>query len=231
MTRNGGWSVDSDAVDALDRFLADLASAQIGTTFNQYRDADAALDRPGAAQVRLGSLAAYLRARPHSSLLLVGEAAGYAGCRFSGIPSTSERCLPPGSVDQCRCPQGPRRALHVEHSASIVHRDPRRAVRPHHSSGQPRETAGCPRGSEPPSDRVRRGAPRRTDHAPPRGCPFGTGRWRLVRERDEHERAGPAIVPHPGRCRARPGYHGDQGFPPHWSPALPISVGGAVGGG
>jgi hypothetical protein len=70
-------------VDALDRFLHDLASARIGTTFNPYRDADPAFDRPwggadppstrigmltppstalGAAQIRLGNLAAYLRA-------------------------------------------------------------------------------------------------------------------------------------------------------------------------
>jgi uracil-DNA glycosylase len=107
--------VDNEAVDALDRFLDDLALARIGTTFNQYRDADPALDRPGAAQIRLENLAAYLRARPHPSLLLVGEAAGYAGCRFSGIPFTSERCLPPDrwtSLD----PRG-----YVEYSASIVH--------------------------------------------------------------------------------------------------------------
>jgi uracil-DNA glycosylase len=104
-------------VDALDRFLDDLASARIGTTFNQYRDADPAFDRPGAAQIRLGNLAAYLRARPHPSLMLVGEAAGYAGCRFSGIAFTSERCLPRDRWTSVDDPNG-----HVELSASIVHR-------------------------------------------------------------------------------------------------------------
>ena len=104
-------------MDALDRFLGDLASARIGTTFNQYRDADPAFDRPGAAEIRLENLAAYLRARPRPALMLVGEAAGYAGCRFSGIAFTSERCLPRDRWTSVDDPKG-----HVEHSASIVHR-------------------------------------------------------------------------------------------------------------
>ena len=102
-------------MDALVLLLDDLASARIGATFNQYRDADPALDRPGAPHIRLENLAAYLRARRHPSLLLVGEAAGYAGCRFSGIPFTSERSLTSDrwtSLDPRGC---------VEHSASIVH--------------------------------------------------------------------------------------------------------------
>ena len=107
---------NNGAMDALDRLLDDLARAQIGTTFNPYRDADPALDRPGAPAIRLANLEDHLRAQPHPALLLVGEAAGYAGCRFSGVAFTSERSLSPerwSSLD----PRG-----HVEHSASIVHR-------------------------------------------------------------------------------------------------------------
>ena len=103
-------------MDTLDRLLDDLARAQIGTTFNPYRDADPALDRPGAPAIRLANLADHLRARPRPALMLVGEAAGYAGCRFSGVAFTSERSLPAErwtSLD---------RRGHVEHSASIVHR-------------------------------------------------------------------------------------------------------------
>ena len=107
---------NNGAMDALDRLLDDLARAQIGTTFNPYRDADPALDRPGSPEIRLANLADHLRARPRPALMLVGEAAGYAGCRFSGVAFTSERSLPRErwtSLD---------RRGHVEHSASIVHR-------------------------------------------------------------------------------------------------------------
>ena len=44
-------------MDPLDRLLDDLARAQIGTTFNPYREADPALDRPGAPAIRLANLA------------------------------------------------------------------------------------------------------------------------------------------------------------------------------
>jgi uracil-DNA glycosylase len=103
-------------VDPIERLIADLAEAKIGTTFNPYRDTDPSLDRQDAAAIRLENLVNYLQARSHPVLLLVGEAAGYAGCRFSGIAFTSERSLPPERRTSCD-PRG-----HVEHSASIVHR-------------------------------------------------------------------------------------------------------------
>lgn len=66
--------------------VAELAAAEIGATFNFYRDgARAALLR--------GRLDGYLRRRAESSVLLVGEAAGYRGARVSGLPFTSERQL------------------------------------------------------------------------------------------------------------------------------------------
>jgi uracil-DNA glycosylase len=70
-------------------FVADLARAEIGTTFNQYE----------ASPLRRARLAAYLAVRASARILLVGEAAGYRGARMSGIPFTSERQLtgrPPG---------------------------------------------------------------------------------------------------------------------------------------
>jgi uracil-DNA glycosylase len=67
-------------------FVEELAAAEIGATFNFYRDgARAALLRR--------RLAAYLDAREAASLLLVGEAPGYRGTRVSGVPFTSERQL------------------------------------------------------------------------------------------------------------------------------------------
>ncbi len=75
-----------------------LATARIGETFNQYN----------RSCLRRERLAAYLEARRHATVVLVGEAAGYRGARISGLPFTSERQL---------TGQGP-----AEASATIVHR-------------------------------------------------------------------------------------------------------------
>ena len=69
-----------------ERFVARLAAARIGATFNFYREG------AGAAE-RRRRLREYLEERKGVTLLLVGEAAGYRGARISGIPFTSERQL------------------------------------------------------------------------------------------------------------------------------------------
>ncbi|MGA1489037.1 MAG: uracil-DNA glycosylase [Planctomycetota bacterium] len=61
--------------------------------FHPYLDHDPALDLPDGAERRLGNLRAYLRAHGDARWVLVGEAAGYNGCRFSGIPFTGEDLL------------------------------------------------------------------------------------------------------------------------------------------
>ena len=61
--------------------------------FNQYRDWDPTLDQPAAASIRRANLRRYLEAFAGAAYVLVGEAAGYAGCRFSGIPFTGEAQL------------------------------------------------------------------------------------------------------------------------------------------
>src|ERR671937_596967 len=75
----------SDAVDTR-KFVRRLAAARIGTTFNFYRDGD-------AAHLRCERLHAYLEENFGAQLLLVGEAPGWRGTRVSGIPSPSERQL------------------------------------------------------------------------------------------------------------------------------------------
>ena len=67
-------------------FVARLAAARIGSTFNFYREG-------AGAPLRRERLADYLGARRRARLLLVGEAAGYRGARVSGLPFTSERQL------------------------------------------------------------------------------------------------------------------------------------------
>ncbi len=69
-----------------ERFVARLAAARIGATFNFYRHGDGATERRRRLQ-------GYLEERGGAGLLLVGEAAGYRGARISGIPFTSERQL------------------------------------------------------------------------------------------------------------------------------------------
>jgi uracil-DNA glycosylase family 4 len=83
---------------ALADFVARLAAAEIGETYNQY----------AASRLLRRRLRSYLEARCGAEIVLVGEAAGYRGARVSGIPFTSERQLT-GS--------GP-----AEATATIVHR-------------------------------------------------------------------------------------------------------------
>ncbi len=62
--------------------------------FNPYRDAHEGIDRPDAARIRRANLKSYLRCydeRP--PLFLLAEAPGPWGCRFSGVPFTSEAQL------------------------------------------------------------------------------------------------------------------------------------------
>jgi hypothetical protein len=83
-----GWRV------ALDRLLNLLATyPSHGRIFNQYRDVHPELDLADAAKVRRGNLGCYLKRFTGARYILVGEAAGYAGCRFSGIPFTCEMQL------------------------------------------------------------------------------------------------------------------------------------------
>jgi uracil-DNA glycosylase len=69
-----------------ERFVTRLAAAEIGATFNFYRDG-------AGVEIRRERLRTYLQERADARLILVGEAAGYRGARVSGLPFTSERQL------------------------------------------------------------------------------------------------------------------------------------------
>jgi hypothetical protein len=61
------------------------------TVFNQYRHCNAEVDLPNGASIRMANLRAYMaKATKTASMLVVGEAAGPWGCRFSGVPFTGE---------------------------------------------------------------------------------------------------------------------------------------------
>jgi len=78
--------------DTLVRFTAP-------SVFNPWREVDS-MDRAGSVE-RLLRLKQHFACRP--SFLLVGEAPGYQGCRFSGVPFTSERLLLEGRIPRISC--------------------------------------------------------------------------------------------------------------------------------
>jgi uracil-DNA glycosylase len=82
------------------RFVARLAGAQIGATYNFYREGE-------RAPLLRARLEKYLDELAGATVVLVGEAPGYRGARVSGLAFTSERQL---------TGDGP-----AEASATIVH--------------------------------------------------------------------------------------------------------------
>lgn len=94
---------------------------------NPYRDEDPKLDLPGAARQRRRNLEAYLERVGQPRLVLLGEALGFRGGRFSGIAFTSERQLAgqkerrlPWATDPPFQPTSRNPALWLEPSGSVV---------------------------------------------------------------------------------------------------------------
>lgn len=62
--------------------------------FNQYNDNDPRVDLSTASEIRKENLKGYFESfTDEPRILLIGEAPGPWGCRFSGVPFTSERQL------------------------------------------------------------------------------------------------------------------------------------------
>jgi uracil-DNA glycosylase len=101
-------------------FIDRIAGRSYGTAHCMFRDADPALECLEAPAIRRANATAYLNGRAGCSpLLLIGEAMGYAGGRFTGIAFTAERTLrgwgPPYAGTSVR-PEG-----WAEQSGTIVH--------------------------------------------------------------------------------------------------------------
>jgi hypothetical protein len=79
----------------LDRFLRILTASPSGAVFNPWWQIDEENDfGPHSPAIRRKHLAVYFRERlGKARLAIVGEALGYRGGHFSGIPMTSERIL------------------------------------------------------------------------------------------------------------------------------------------
>ena len=91
--------------------------------FNHYHDADPGADLPGAREIRRANLLNYLRSfsgRP--SVVVVGEAPGWRGCRFSGVPFTSEVQLLSGVLPFMGRQSSARASPYAETSATIFWR-------------------------------------------------------------------------------------------------------------
>ena len=82
-------------IDSLEQFLRLLKKSPSGGVFNPWWQVDEQNDiGPSAPAIRRQQLRAYLRERVGSAkLAVIGEAVGYRGGHFSGIPMTSERLL------------------------------------------------------------------------------------------------------------------------------------------
>jgi len=79
----------------LDKFLRLLTASPSGALFNPWWEFDEENDvSPHSPAIRRKHLAVYFRERlGKARLAIVGEALGYRGGHFSGIPMTSERML------------------------------------------------------------------------------------------------------------------------------------------
>ena len=79
----------------IEHFLRLLKKSPSGAVFNPWWEADEQNDvGPNAPAIRRNQLRAYLQKRFRKAhIAVIGEAVGYRGGHFSGIPMTSERLL------------------------------------------------------------------------------------------------------------------------------------------
>jgi len=105
-------------LSALHDLVDALAAARIGVTFNQYRETggdDATLDAP---VIRRRNLLHYLSTRVDAPVVLVAEAAGWRGARYSGLCLYCERQIDEATTPLRRTSTHPRGW--VEPSATVV---------------------------------------------------------------------------------------------------------------
>jgi hypothetical protein len=95
------------SMESIERFVRLLKQSPPGAVFNPWWEVDKQNDvGSNAPGIRRKQLAAYLRNRLGKvRLVVIGEALGYRGGHFSGIPMTSERILLRTSKRE-QCPDG-----------------------------------------------------------------------------------------------------------------------------
>lgn len=100
-----------------------FSSPSSDSLFNLYRDVDDTLDRPDAVSIRRANLRNYLaRYEEPPRIFLLAEAPGPRGCRFSGVPFTSEAQLLDDTFPICGRQSSLREKPHAEYSGGIYWR-------------------------------------------------------------------------------------------------------------
>src|SRR3712207_1925417 len=89
----GSLSSDHAATGAKDVVFDSLVRFRSPGLFNQYAEIAPEYDRPDGAERRCANLRLYLDIFRDAAYVLVSEAPGYAGGRFSGVWFTDERLL------------------------------------------------------------------------------------------------------------------------------------------
>jgi hypothetical protein len=106
---------------AVEEQLFDIPGGQ--AAFNPYHDLDAEADLEDAVQRRRANFAAYVRTyQTFPEVLLVAEAPGPWGCRFSGVPITSEAQLLDPDFPLTGSQSSRREQPYTEYSATIYWR-------------------------------------------------------------------------------------------------------------
>ena len=105
------WRIYKDGV---------FVSPSTNVLFNFYRDEVRGLDVIGAARIRQQNLRNYLRSFPvKPRILIVGEAPGPKGARFSGVPFTSERLYAERALPFAGRKSSANETLYAEPTATI----------------------------------------------------------------------------------------------------------------
>jgi uracil-DNA glycosylase len=87
---SGVWKIFEDKV------FSERSTQEL---FNMYRDNDSRYDKTNGVAIRKKNLHSYLASfSKKPEILLVGEAPGPNGCRFSGVPFTGENELSTGQL-------------------------------------------------------------------------------------------------------------------------------------
>jgi hypothetical protein len=97
-----------------------LSKPSAARLWNFYLDEHPEADVRGGASIRLANLRSYIGSyKSMPEVLILGEAPGPWGCRFSGVPFTSERQLCAGDLPFRGSQSSSEPVPHAERTASI----------------------------------------------------------------------------------------------------------------